>query len=150
MSETVTLPELTRCFQGIIPSVIATADRHGIPNLAYLSQVYAVDDRHVALSRQFFNKTQRNLDENPLACLEMVDPLTFQAYRLRLLFLRSERSGPLFESMSMRIEAIAAHTGMAGIFKLIASDVFEVRSVEKVEGFLTETAAAAGDAPTLD
>jgi hypothetical protein len=55
------------------------------------------------------NKTQRNLDENPLACLEMVDPLTFQAYRLRLTFLRSEKEGPLFDAMSMRIEAIAAH-----------------------------------------
>jgi hypothetical protein len=145
------LSDLSRCFQGIVPSVIATCDAGGTPNIAYLSQVYMVDDRHVALSRQFFNKTQRNLDENPLACLEMVDPLTFQAYRLRLTFLRSEKSGPLFDQMSMRIEAIAAHTGMTGIFKLIGSDIFEVRSVEKVEGFLTSTPVESpGDAPTLE
>jgi hypothetical protein len=145
------LSDLSRCFQGIVPSVIATCDAGGTPNIAYLSQVYMVDDRHVALSRQFFNKTQRNLDENPLACLEMVDPLTLQAYRLRLTFLRSEKSGPLFDQMSMRIEAIAAHTGMTGIFKLIGSDIFEVRSVEKVEGFLTSTPAeSSGDAPTLE
>jgi adenylate cyclase len=150
MSTGIPLSELSRCFQGIIPSVIATSDQNGTPNIAYLSQVYLIDERHVALSRQFFNKTQRNLDVNPLACLEMVDPLTFQAYRLRLTFLRSETSGPLFESMSMRIEAIAAHTGMAGIFKLIGSDIFEVRSVEKVEGFLTAAPAAPNDAPTLD
>jgi len=145
------LSDLSRCFQGIIPSVIATCDAGGTPNIAYLSQVYLIDERHVALSRQFFNKTQRNLDENPLACLEMVDPLTFQAYRLRLTFLRSEKSGPLFDQMSMRIEAIAAHTGMTGIFKLIGSDIFEVRSVEKVEGFLAAAPAESpGDAPTLD
>src|SRR4051812_8392914 len=123
----VNLSDLSRCFQGIVPSVIATCDAGGTPNITYLSQVYMVDERHVALSRQFFNKTQRNLEENPLACLEMVDPLTLQAYRLRLTFLRSEKSGPLFEQMSMRIEAIAAHTGMTGIFELIGSDIFEVR-----------------------
>jgi hypothetical protein len=146
-----TLSDLSRCFQGIIPSVIATCDAGGTPNITYLSQVYMLDERHVALSRQFFNKTQRNLDENPLACLEMVDPLTLQGYRLRLTFLRSEKSGPLFDQMSMRIEAIAAHTGMTGIFKLIGSDIFEVRSVEKIEGFLTATAAESpGDAPTLE
>lgn len=151
MSSGIKLSDLTRCFQGIVPSVIATCDAGGMPNIAYLSQVYLVDDRHVALSRQFFNKTQRNLDENPLACLEMVDPLTFQAYRLRLTFLRSEKDGPLFDAMAMRIEAIAAHTGMTGIFKLIGSDIFDVRSVEKVEGFLTATPAESpGDAPTLD
>jgi adenylate cyclase len=138
------LSDLSRCFQGVVPSVIATSDAKGVPNLAYLSQVYFVDEQHVALSRQFFNKTQRNLDENPLACLEMIDPLTLQAYRLRLTFLRSERSGPLFETMAMRIEAIASHTGMSGVFKLVASDVFEVRSIEKVDGFLT---AAPADLP---
>jgi adenylate cyclase len=151
MSSGVKLQDLSRCFQGIVPSVIATCDAAGTPNIAYLSQVYMVDERHVALSRQFFNKTQRNLDENPLACLEMVDPLTFQAYRLRLTFLRSEKSGPLFDQMSMRIDAIAAHTGMTGIFKLIGSDIFEVRSIEKVEGFLsTPPAESPDDAPTLD
>jgi hypothetical protein len=137
MSAPVRLSELTSCFQGIVPSIIATSDSHGVPNVTYLSQVYLVDDRHVALSRQFFNKTQRNLDENPQACVEILDPVSLQAYRLRLSFLRSEKAGPLFDTMSLRIDAIAAATGMAGVFRLIAADVFEVRSVECVQGFLT-------------
>ena len=138
MSAPVRLTELTSCFQGIVPSIIATSDSHGVPNVTYLSQVYLVDDRHVALSRQFFNKTQRNLDENPQACVEIHDPLSLQAYRLRLKFLRSEKTGPLFDTMSLRIDAIASQTGMTGIFRLIAADVFEVVSAEMVEGFLTE------------
>jgi adenylate cyclase len=133
------LTSISRCFQGVIPSLIASADAHGLPNITYVSQVYLIDDRHVALSQQFFNKTRRNLEENPHAGVEVYDPLTFQAYRLRLRFLRSEKSGPLFDTMKLRIEVIASHTGMEGVFRLIAADIFEVLSAEKVEGFLSDS-----------
>ncbi|HKO55336.1 MAG TPA: GAF domain-containing protein, partial [Thermoanaerobaculia bacterium] len=132
------LRDLFRCFQGVMPSIIATADAHGMPNATYVSQVYLVDDRHVALSCQFFNKTRRNLDVNPYVCAEVLDAATLQAYRLHLKFLRSEMSGPLFDTMAMRIEAIASHTGMAGVFRLIAADVFEIERIESVDGFLTD------------
>jgi adenylate cyclase len=138
MSAPSKLSELSRCFQGVTPSLIATVDGAGVPNITYVSQVYYLDERHVALSCQFFNKTRRNLDENPRACVEMLDPLTLQAYRLRLKFLRSEKEGPLFDTMSARIDAIASTTGMKGIFRLIAADVFEVQSLERVDGFLAD------------
>jgi adenylate cyclase len=145
------LAEISRCFQGVIPSIVATADLNGIPNVTYVSQIFLVDDRHVALSCQFFNKTRRNLDVNPRACAEIYDPLTFQPYRLRLKFLRSETSGALFDAMSVRIQAIASLTGMAGVFKLIAADILEVEAVEQVEGFLSHPLAEdAGDEVSLD
>ena len=134
------LSTIQRCFQGVVPSLVATADAHGLPNITYVSQIHLIDDRHVALSQQFFNKTRRNLAENPHAAAELYDPVTFQAYRLRLRFLRSEKEGPLFDTMKLRIQAIASHTGMEGVFRLIASDVFEVTRVEKIEGFLTDAA----------
>lgn len=130
---------ISGCFQGVIPSLIASADATGLPNVTYVSQVYLIDDRHVALSQQFFNKTRRNVAENPHATAEIYDPVTMQAYRLRLKFLRSEKSGPLFDTMRLRIQAIASHTGMDGVFRLIAADIFEVLRAEKVEGFLNET-----------
>jgi hypothetical protein len=135
------LSDLAHCFQGVVPSIVTTSDAHGIPNVAYLSQVHLIDDGHVALSRQFFNKTARNIEENPRATVEIHEPLTLQAWRLRLRYLRSEQSGPLFDAMAMRIQAIASHTGMTGIFKLIGADVFEVEKFEKVENFLSEVAA---------
>ena len=98
---TLRLPDLWRCFQGVLPSIVATSDGSGVPNITYVSQIFLVDNRHVALSCQFFNKTRRNLDENPDACAEVLDPVTFQAYRLRLRFLRSEKSGPLFDTMTL-------------------------------------------------
>jgi len=146
----VRLSDIRRCFQGVVPSIIATADRSGTPNVVYVSQVYFVDDRHVALSCQFFSKTRRNLDENPVACAEVMDPITLQSYRLRLKFLRSERSGPLFDTMSMRIDAIASHTGMAGVFRLIAADVFEVVCAEMIAGFLTEAPVDAPEGASLE
>jgi adenylate cyclase len=146
----VRLSDIRRCFQGVIPSMIATADGRGMPNVVYVSQVYLVDDRHVALSCQFFSKTRRNLDENPVAGAEVMDPITLQSYRLRLKFLRSERSGPLFDTMSLRIDAIASHTGMAGVFRLIAADVFEVVCAEVVPGFLTGGTVDAPEGASLE
>ncbi|HJW92421.1 MAG TPA: GAF domain-containing protein [Thermoanaerobaculia bacterium] len=135
---TLQLSEISRCFQGVVPSIVVTSDANGTPNVTFVSQVHQVDDKHVALSCQFFNKTRRNLDENPRAWIEVHDPVTLQTFRMRIRFLRSEKSGPLFDSMSVRIQAIASHTGMCGVFRLIAADVFAVESVEKNEGFLTE------------
>jgi len=137
------LSEISRCFHGVVPSIIASSDRNGVPNIAYLSQVHLLDDRHVVLSRQFFNKTSRNIAENPHACVEVYDPVTFDAYRLRLRFLRTETRGALFDSMALRIQAIASHTGMSGVFRLIGADVFEVLRVERVEGYLTGVVAVA-------
>ena len=75
------LSTLYACFHGIVPGVVATCDGDGMPNISYLSQVYLVDENHVALSCQFFNKTRQNLDVNPLAALELYDPMTFEAQK---------------------------------------------------------------------
>jgi hypothetical protein len=130
------LSELSRCFQGVIPALIGTCGADGEPNVTYLSQVHYVDERHVALSCQFFNKTRRNVAENPYATLVVHDPVTMEAWRIVARFQHAETEGPLFESMSLRIDAIASHTGMAGVFRLLSADVYEVLSVEAVEGFL--------------
>jgi adenylate cyclase len=140
------LQSLSRCFQGLIPSAIATCAPDGTPNVTFLSQVYYVDATHVALSCQFFNKTRRNVEKNPFATVEVMDPATLQPYRLSVRYTHSETSGPLFEAMDLRIQAIASVTGMAGIFRLIAADVYEVLAVERVD-LLAEAPAATPATP---
>ncbi len=120
------LSRIHRCFHGVIPTQITTCSRDGVPNITYLSQVHYIDDRHVALSCQFFNKTRKNVAENPFACVTLHDPLSFDTYQLDLKYLRSETEGALFDTMSTRIDAIASHTGMTGVFRLISADVYEV------------------------
>ncbi len=143
------LPDLARCFQGIIPTALATCSSDGVPNVTLVSQLYYVDPRHLAVSCQFFNKTRRNLEENPHAAVEFWDPVTFRAYRAGLRYVRSETSGPLFEAMAHRIEVIASHTGMAGVFKLRSADVCEVEWLKEVEGFVDESVPEA-EVPVAD
>ena len=130
-----TLPdEIKAAMQGVIPSHVVTCARDGTPNASAISQVYYVDAEHVALSHQFFNKTKRNLTENPGAAVWLMSPATFETWDLELEFDHSETSGPLFDTMDMQIEAIASMVGMKGIFKLRAADVFRVVSVTKTDG----------------
>jgi len=130
-----TLSSLAYCFQGLIPSIIATASKSGEPNVTYLSQVYYVDETHLALSCQFFNKTKENIAENPYAAVQLHDGVSFQTYDVDLKYVRSETEGALFDTMKIRIEAIASHTGMAGVFRLLSADIYEVLDVRKVDGF---------------
>jgi adenylate cyclase len=132
----VDLASIPQCFQGVVPAVLATCSADGEPNVTYLSQVYWVDRRHVAVSRQFFNKTVRNITENPYASIQLYEPVTFEAYELDVRFISSETTGELFETLAVRIEAIASLTGMKGIFKLIGADLYEVISARAIPAFL--------------
>ena len=130
------LDDLWPCFQGVVPAAVATCSREGEPNVTWLSQVTLVDERHVALSCQFFNKTRRNVAGNPHATVVVHHPVTLEAWHLRLRFDHSETEGPLFDAMALRVQAIATTTGMGGVFRLRAADVYEVLEVEPLAGYL--------------
>ena len=124
--------EIKPVMQNGLPALLATCSAEGIPNATILSQVYYVDRTHVALSFQFFNKTSRNVMENPHACVCLNDLEGYANWTLYIRYDHSETEGPIFDEMDMQIEAIASATGMSGIFKLKAADIHRVKSVEKM------------------
>ena len=128
------LHSIRPCLEGAIPAVMATCASDGTPNVAYISQVVYVDEGHVALSFQFFNKTRANILDNPHASVLVLDPVTARFYRLHLRYLRTETSGALFESMKARLAGIASHTGMAEVFRLKGSDVYAVEHIDAIDG----------------
>jgi uncharacterized protein len=129
---TVRLPqEIRAALDNGIPALVVTCSADGAPNATIISKVYFVDETHVALSFQFFNKTIRNVRENPRAWVGLSDYIGHADWNLALEFERSETEGPIFDAMDMQIEAIASATGMSGIFKLRAADIYTVISVEK-------------------
>jgi len=129
-----TLDSIRNCLEGAIPSPVATCSPDGAPNLTLVSQVHYVDESHVALSFQFFNKTRQNVLANPRVVATVVDPETVAQYRLDLHYVRTETSGPVFESMKAKLAGIASHTGMAGVFKLQGSDIYDVLNIIAVPG----------------
>jgi adenylate cyclase len=130
----VRIETIRECLDGVIPGLIATCDAEGVPNVAYLSQVQFVDDGHVALSYQFFNRTRQNILVNARVRLLMTSPLTAAQYLATLEYLRTESSGPLFEQMKAKLAGIASHTGMAGVFRLLGADIYRILDIEQVPG----------------
>jgi len=123
---TVPLENIAPCFEGILPSTICSCSREGTPNLTYLSIVHLLDPRHVGLSYQFFNKTRKNILENPMVQVVVISPETLYQYRLSLCYERTEMEGPTFDRMKSNLDAVASQTGMSHVFRLHGVDVYRV------------------------
>jgi adenylate cyclase len=126
------LDRLSACFEGVIPSVVATAAADGTPNVSYLSHVVKVDDDHIALSNQFFAKTAANVRANPTATLLLVCPRTGDQHVLDVLWETQLDHGPVFDRIDRALKAAIAQTGMAAVMRLRAVDVFKVEKIADV------------------
>lgn len=128
----ITLDDLERCFGGAIPAVMATADGDGVPNVTYVSRAHRVDDERLALSNQFLSKTSRNIAVNPRACLLLIDPVTHDEYRLKIVYERTERRGPVFERLRDDIDLLAVVHQLQNVFRLRSADIYRVVDIEQV------------------
>lgn len=121
--------DLLPLLQGACPAWFVTASADNVPNCTSVSQVYPVDEEHVAISNQFFSKTFRNIAENPQACIQLLNPMDLSTWILEVVHAHTEVEGELFEQMEMQLAAIASTSGMADVFKLKSAYVFKVLSI---------------------
>ncbi|WP_416067876.1 GAF domain-containing protein [Rhizobium sp. ZK1] len=141
------LSDLSACFEGVIPSIIATASADGMPNISYLSHVVRVDEEHVALSNQFFAKTAANVRANPKVTLIVVDGFTGDQFLLDIGFVRSVDAGALFDKIARQLKASSAQVGMSDVMRLRSADIFRVHGIEKVPSPVETAPPMTGRAP---
>jgi GNAT superfamily N-acetyltransferase len=126
------LRDIRDCLEGVIPSVIATTDAAGEPNVSYLSQVYYVDEGRVALSNQFFSKTAANVRATGRATVLVVDARSGAQYVLDVAFERSVEAGELFERMAAQLRAVSSQHGMGALMALRSADLYRVLDLRAV------------------
>lgn len=122
--------DMLPAFQGVIPPTLATVSVDGIPNITYISQVHYVDEKHVAISRQFFNKTWKNIDENPRFVVGVTCPESFTVWKLTLSYVEEKTDGSIFDEMNMILKAIGSMQGLEDIFKLQSAVICKVDSIQ--------------------
>jgi predicted pyridoxine 5'-phosphate oxidase superfamily flavin-nucleotide-binding protein len=118
--------------QGAVPGSIMSVSKDGIPNATFISQIWYVDEEHVAISLQYFNKTTRNVRENPKVSILTVDPNDFTHWMIEGEFERSETEGPVFEEMTMQLEVVASMMGMSDVLILKGADIYRVTQVTRL------------------
>jgi predicted pyridoxine 5'-phosphate oxidase superfamily flavin-nucleotide-binding protein len=125
--------ELMPALEGAIPAILATASVDGIPNATYIWQVFYVDENHVAVSRQFFNKTAQNLSQNPVACILVTSPVTYLLYKLHVRFVGSQQEGPIFERIALQVDIVAGMQNTINTFNLMSADIFEIIQIDRID-----------------
>ncbi len=75
--------EVLKAVEKTMPTCIASASSDGIPNIVYVTYIKAVDNETLVVADNKFEKTRKNLDENPRLSVVVLDPDTKKAYQIK-------------------------------------------------------------------
>ncbi|HZH44158.1 MAG TPA: GAF domain-containing protein [Lysobacter sp.] len=134
IAPSLTLRDVRRMLEGVVPPVLCTASPDGEPHVTYLSQAEYVDEAHLALSFQFFNRSRANVLATRRAALAVDDPYTGAGVVMQLEYVRTDTAGPVFERLRAKLAGIASQTGMEKVFRLQGADVYRVLHLRRVPG----------------
>jgi hypothetical protein len=97
-------PRIKEIFEKQEIIVLATASKDGMPNVVPVNAKKIIDDETILISDQFFNKTLKNLKENPQVAITIWDKL--EGYQLKGT-VTIETSGKRFEETAKWIDEMA-------------------------------------------
>jgi hypothetical protein len=123
--------QIKLALEDVFPSYIITVSKNGYPTNTSLSQVCYVDERHIALPVQTFNKDCQNVHEFPDIIAEVIDPVTLRNWNLELKYLSTVEQGPIFQKMAGKIAEIFSLVGMEDLFHLRGAEIYEVIAVNE-------------------
>ena len=123
--------QIKQVLEGVFPSYIMTVSKNGFPTNTSLSQVCYVDERHITLPVQTFNKVCQNVQEVPFIYAEVVDPETLRNWNLELKYLSTVEQGPIFEKMEVELAKRFSLVGMEDLFHLKGAEIYEVLAVSE-------------------
>ncbi len=83
--------------------VFSTASKDGIPNAVPIGAKKVIDDETILISNQYFDKTLKNITENPVAGLTFWDLKKHEGYQIKGT-ITIEASGKRFKDTAKWIE----------------------------------------------
>jgi hypothetical protein len=122
--------QIKQALEDVFPSYIIAVSKDGFPTNTLLSQVCYVDERHIALPVQTFNKACQHVKEVPDMFAE-VDPVTLRNWNLELKYLSTVEQGPIFEKMAVKLAKIFSLFEMEDLFHLKGAEIYEVLAVSE-------------------
>jgi len=85
--------------------VLASATKDGVPNVVPIGAKKILDDETILISDQFFNKTLKNMKDNPRVALTIWDKDKHEGYQIKGT-VTIETSGQRFEETAQWIDGI--------------------------------------------
>jgi len=103
---------------------VATASKHGIPNVAPIATVQIVADDTIWIGDNYMVKTLANIKENPHMALYVWDPEKKRCFQIKGT-VTVKTSGPDYETIKAQIKAKGPQYPAKGLLVLKITDVFE-------------------------
>ncbi|MDD1770213.1 MAG: pyridoxamine 5'-phosphate oxidase family protein [Methanomassiliicoccales archaeon] len=76
-------PEVKETLSKQKPIPLATASKNGVPNVIFVGLLKIVDDETIMVVDNFFNKTAKNLKENPKIAILCYTPDPKRCYQIK-------------------------------------------------------------------
>ncbi|MBC7121048.1 MAG: pyridoxamine 5'-phosphate oxidase family protein [Candidatus Methanosuratus sp.] len=115
-------------------AVVGTASRDGVPNAVPIGVGRFVDEERLALVDNYFQKTRKNLEENPYAAVTFWVSeekegkiVTNEGYQLKGR-VEIQETGELYERIKAETKAIRADFPVKAIVLLRVEEIYDVKA----------------------